>query len=68
MRLLRRRSDPRLASARTAHATGDFVTARRLAAEVVADGGASRETCAASRSWSTSSVTTGPRKPSCTRS
>jgi hypothetical protein len=44
VKLLRRRSDARVKAARVAHAAGDFVTARELAAEVVADGDRTLET------------------------
>jgi Aspartyl protease len=41
VRLLRRRVDPRVEEATAAHAAGDFVRARELAREVVAEGDAS---------------------------
>ena len=43
MRLLRRRADPRIQAAKAAHTAGDFVRARELALEVVADGDPSLE-------------------------
>ena len=43
MRILRRKVDPRVEKATAAHAAGDFVRARELAADVVADGDPSLE-------------------------
>jgi hypothetical protein len=43
LRILRRKVDPRAEEAGAAHAAGDFVRARELAAAVVADGDASLE-------------------------
>jgi hypothetical protein len=43
VKLLRRRVDPRVEEATAAHAAGDFVRARELAADIVADGNPSLE-------------------------
>jgi predicted aspartyl protease len=43
LRILRRRADPRVEEATAAHAAGDFVRARELAAEIVAEGDPSLE-------------------------
>lgn len=43
VRLRRKAADPRVASAKAAHAAGDFAAARQLAADLVADGQASFE-------------------------